>query len=76
MADRLNSVRLISMICSVVFCIGNVMYANIALVPNNVGSLTDARVWYMLVVRDRFYATPFRPKSFLTSFYPSTTVKI
>lgn len=50
-ADRLNSVRLISLVCSVIFCIGNLMYANIALVPNKIGSISDARVWYMLLVR-------------------------
>ena len=27
------------------------MYANIALVPNKIGSISDARVWYMLLVR-------------------------
>ena len=42
---------MVSLICSVIFSIGNLMYANISLVPNNIGIITDARVWYMLVVR-------------------------
>ena len=32
-ADRLDSIRLVSLICCLTFCLGNTLYANVALVP-------------------------------------------
>ena len=34
-ADRLDSIRLVSLICCLTFCLGNTLYANVALVPAN-----------------------------------------
>ena len=31
-ADRLDSIRLVSLICCLTFCLGNALYANVALV--------------------------------------------
>ena len=34
-ADRLDSIRLVSLICCLTFCLGNALYANVSLVPAN-----------------------------------------
>lgn len=49
--DKMNSVRLVSVICCIIFCIGNVLYANVAAVPRVVGSVVKARMWTMMFAR-------------------------
>ena len=51
-ADRLGSIRLVSLICCVTFCLGNAFYANVALVPANfLADDVQSRMYAMLVAR-------------------------
>ena len=49
-ADRMGSIRLVSMLCSLIFCAGNVFYSAISLVPRN-GDVPAARYIAMIVAR-------------------------
>ena len=49
-ADRMGSIRLVSMLCSLIFCAGNVFYSAISLVPRN-GDVPEARYIAMIVAR-------------------------
>ena len=51
LADKLDSIRLVSMFCCVTFCVGNVFYATIAAVPTTLGSLYPARMYAMFLAR-------------------------
>jgi ceroid-lipofuscinosis MFS transporter 7 len=51
MADRLDSIRLVSFICCLTFCSGNLFYATISLVPRTWGDIEKARMWAMIVSR-------------------------
>lgn len=50
-ADRLGSVRLVSLVCCVTFCLGNVFYACVAIVPASLGKMEQARMYAMLLAR-------------------------
>ena len=50
-ADKMDSVRLVSYICGTLFTIGNICYGTIALVPKSLGSVSQARLYAMLVAR-------------------------
>ena len=50
-ADRMGSIRLVSMLCSLIFCLGNLFYSSISLVPATIGSLKQARYAAMILAR-------------------------
>ena len=50
-ADKMDSIRLVAIICSVIFTIGNLFYSMISIVPQKWGSLRQARFVAMLVAR-------------------------
>ena len=50
-ADRMGSIRLVSILCSFVFFIGNLFYSGISLIPSSIGSLSQARLAAMFVAR-------------------------
>ena len=51
LADRLKSIRLVSILCCLTFCAGNGFYACISLVPADWAGLEQARMYAMLVAR-------------------------
>ena len=50
-ADRVGSIRIVSMLCSLIFCLGNVFYSAISLVPSTIGNLKQARYGAMIIAR-------------------------
>ena len=50
-ADRTGSIRIVSMLCSLIFCLGNVFYSAISLVPSTIGNLKQARYGAMIIAR-------------------------
>ena len=50
-ADRMGSVRLVAMLCSLVFTLGNVFYSAISLVPATIGNIHQARFGAMIIAR-------------------------
>ena len=51
-ADRMDSIRMVSLICCLTFCIGNALYANVALVPADLfGDDVQTRMYAMLFAR-------------------------
>ena len=51
MADKLNSIRLVSLICCITFSLGNLFYANISVVPKTLGSIPLARMYALILAR-------------------------
>ena len=50
-ADRIGSIRIVSMLCSLIFCLGNIFYSAISLVPSTIGNLKQARYGAMIIAR-------------------------
>ena len=50
-ADRTGSIRIVSMLCSLIFCLGNIFYSAISLVPSTIGNLKQARYGAMIIAR-------------------------
>ena len=49
--DRLGSIRVVSLTCSVIFTLGHLFYSFIALIPKTVGGLVQARLYAIFVAR-------------------------
>lgn len=50
-ADKVGAIRGVCLFCTITFCGGNVFYALLALIPQQVDGLAKPRVWAMLVSR-------------------------
>ena len=49
--DRLGSIRVVSLTCSVIFTLGHLFYSFIALVPKSVGVLLQTRLYAVFIAR-------------------------
>ena len=49
--DRLGSIRIVSLTCSVIFTIGHLFYSSISLVPKTFGGLSQARLYAIFIAR-------------------------
>ena len=49
--DRMGSIRLVSLTCSVIFTLGHLFYSSIALVPKTIGFLVQARLYAIFIAR-------------------------
>ena len=49
--DRMGSIRLVSLTCSLIFTLGHLFYSSIALVPKTIGFLVQARLYAIFIAR-------------------------
>ena len=49
--DRLGSIRIVSLTCSIIFTVGQLFYSNISLVPKSFGGLSQARLYAIFIAR-------------------------
>ena len=49
--DRIGSIRLVSLTCSLIFTLGHLFYSSIALVPKTIGFLVQARLYAIFIAR-------------------------
>ncbi len=51
LANKLGRIRFIALFLSFVFCAGNLLYANLSLLPRELGGMDQARVIFMIIAR-------------------------
>lgn len=51
LADKWKGIRVLSFACGLLFSIGNLLYANISLVPRKTGMLSQPRFFAMIFAR-------------------------
>ena len=49
--DRLGSIRMVSLTCSVIFTLGHLFYSFVALIPKSIGILVQARLYAIFIAR-------------------------
>lgn len=51
LADKLNKIRFVSILCGVTFCGGNIFFSLVSLLPQTISGISKPRVWSLLVAR-------------------------
>ncbi len=50
-ADKLHQIRIVAIVCSVLFISGNAFYSLLSLIPREVSWMNKPRLWFMLIAR-------------------------
>ena len=51
LADKMNKIRMVSILCGVTFCGGNIFFSLVSLIPRTIAGVSKPRVWSLLVAR-------------------------